>query len=138
MIVGIPQIGIDLIEPERLQDRLGRSPGLDKELFTERELAYCRAQPRPQEHLAGRFCAKEATAKALGMDGFEPLEIEVVDGGEAAGLVLHGGAKAIADALCVEVTISISHLRGTAAAVALALSPELRATKGKPRRRPKT
>ena len=118
-----PQIGIDLIEPDRLRDRLQRTPGLDIELFTAAELEYCRAQSSPFEHLAARFCAKEAVAKALGLDGFEPLEIEVVEGGEKARLALHGDASALAQALDVKVSISLTHLRGMAGAVALALPP---------------
>ena len=58
-----PLIGIDLIEPERLRRKLGRSPGLANRLFHAGELAYCRAQAVPERHLAARFSAKEAVTK---------------------------------------------------------------------------
>lgn len=121
MEVHAPMIGIDLVEPNRLRDRLSRTRGLDVELFTSGELAYCRAQPAPQEHLAARFCAKEATAKALGLDGFDPLEVEVIDGGPAARLALHGDAQDRAELLGVVVSVSLTHVSGMAAAVVLAL-----------------
>lgn len=116
-----PLIGIDLVEPKRLQDRLDRTQGLDKEIFTSGEITYCLAQPLPYENLAARFCAKEAAAKALGLDGFEPLEIEVVEGGPTARLILHGDAKARAESLGVVVSVSLTHIQSTAAAVVLAL-----------------
>jgi holo-[acyl-carrier protein] synthase len=121
-----PQVGIDLIEPDRIRDRLQRSPDLEGEIFTQAERDYCRAQPSPYEHLAARFCAKEAVAKALGMDGFEPLDIEIIEGGEVVDLALHGDAQAVAHAHRLEVSISLSHISGMAAAVALALPAELR------------
>ncbi len=121
-----PQVGIDLMEPDRIRDRLERSPELEGEIFTQGEREYCRAQQSPYEHLAARFCAKEAVAKALGLDGFEPLDIEIIEGGEVVDLALHGDALAVAHAHGLEVSISLSHIGGMAAAVALALPPELR------------
>lgn len=122
-----PQAGIDLIEPDRLRRRLQRTPALESEIFTQGEREYCRAQPSPYEHLAARFCAKEAVAKALGMDGFEPLDIEVIAGGELVDIALHGDAEALANAYGLEVSISLCHISDMAAAIALAFPPEFRA-----------
>jgi holo-[acyl-carrier protein] synthase len=115
-----PLVGIDLVEPERLAERIARHPALRSELFREGELEYSDRQAKPAEHLAARYAAKEATVKALGLDGFDPLDIEVVEGGERTGLRLHGDASRRADELGVGVSISLSHLPGIAAAVALA------------------
>ena len=115
-----PLIGLDLVEPERLRERLERTPGLEHELFLAGELSYCRQQPEPALHLAARFAAKEAVVKALGIDGFDPLEIEVVAGGEQTELLLHGDVAGRAAALRVEVKISLTHLPAIAGAVALA------------------
>lgn len=111
---------MDLVEPRRLRDRLDRTKGLDRTLFTEGELAYCLAQPEPAEHLAGRFSAKEAVVKALGIDGFDPLDIEVVGGGADVQLELHGAVAAAAVDLQVSVSISMTHLASLAGAVAIA------------------
>jgi holo-[acyl-carrier protein] synthase len=116
-----PLIGIDLLEPARLRKSFDRTPDLRTTLFLAGELQYCDAQAEPFEHLAARFCAKEAVVKALGLDGWEPLEIEVLEGGERCALVLHGAVAARAEELGVTVTVSLTHLAGVAGAVALAL-----------------
>lgn len=116
-----PLIGIDLLEPQRLAVRLERTPSLETALFTAGEVAYCTAQPHPAEHLAARFCAKEAVVKALGIDGFDPLDVEVVSGGADVSIRLHGPVAARAEDLMVSVSISMSHLGSMAAAVAQAL-----------------
>jgi holo-[acyl-carrier protein] synthase len=115
-----PLIGIDLLEPERLSERLRRNPALREELFLPGELAYADSQHDPHKHLAARLSAKEAVVKALGIDGWDPLDIEVTGGGEQAGLLLHGAVQERAAALGVEVTISMSHLDSMAAAIAMA------------------
>ena len=120
-----PLIGVDLVEPERLKDRLRELCEL-REIFTEAETAFCTSQLHPEEHLAARFCAKEAVVKALGIDGFDPTEIEVVGGGADVRLRLHGHALERARELDVHVTISMSHLPSMACAVALALPSPIR------------
>jgi holo-[acyl-carrier protein] synthase len=116
----VPLIGIDLLEPDRLGERLTRNPALREELFLPGELAYADAQHDPNKHLAARLSAKEAVVKALGIDGWDPLDIEVVGGAEETGLHLHRGVRERAAALGVEVTISMTHLDSVAAAVAMA------------------
>jgi holo-[acyl-carrier protein] synthase len=117
----VPLIGLDLVETGRLQARLERTPGLDRELFLEGELDHCRQQTDAYQRLAARFAAKEAVIKALGIDGWDPLEIEVVSGGADTTVRLHGDVAARAAALGVEVTVSLTHLPAIAAAAALAL-----------------
>jgi holo-[acyl-carrier protein] synthase len=115
-----PLIGIDLVETERLADGLARTPQLVDDLFLKQEQAYAAAQPRPIEHLAARFAAKEAVVKALGMKSFEPLDVEVTDGGERCGLRLHGDAADRAAELDVIVSISLTHIGSLGGAIALA------------------
>jgi holo-[acyl-carrier protein] synthase len=55
-------IGIDLLEIDRLEAALERRPRLAQRLFTADELAYATGKARPGQHLAARFCAKEAVA----------------------------------------------------------------------------
>jgi holo-[acyl-carrier protein] synthase len=112
-------IGIDILEPDRLQRALERRPGLRGRLFTDGEVAYASSRARPEQHLAGRFCAKEAVTKALGLDVFAPHEIELVGGGKEASVRLHGAAAERAAALRVAVSVSMTHVRGLAAAVAV-------------------
>lgn len=115
-----PYVGIDLLEPDRLAERLRKNPALGPTLFTDHEREYCDAQHNPHEHLAARFCAKEAVIKALGIDGWDPLDVEITGGGPDVGVRLLGDVAARATQLGVTVTISMTHLAGVAAAVALA------------------
>jgi holo-[acyl-carrier protein] synthase len=114
-------LGVDLLEIDRLERALARRPGLRERLFTAAEIAYASRQGRPGQHLAARFCAKEAVSKALAMDVLRPREIEVVPGpGGAPEVALHGAVARRASALGVEVRVSLTHTRATAAAVAVA------------------
>jgi holo-[acyl-carrier protein] synthase len=107
-------IGLDLLEIERLEAALARRPALAARLFTEGERAYAAARSRPGQHLAARFCAKEAVAKALALEAWSWRDIEVVSEGGAPRIVLHGVLAERG-----EVDVSLTHSRGTAGAVAV-------------------
>ena len=113
-------IGVDLLEIDRLERALERRPGLASRLFTDAELRYASGRARPGQHLAARFCAKEAVAKALGLDALNFREVEVLGSGGPPEVLLHGAAAARAAALGVRVKISLTHTRRDAAAVAIA------------------
>ena len=113
-------IGLDLLEIDRLEQALERRPGLAERLFSDGERGYAAAQGRPGQHLAARFCAKEAVSKALQMEVLRPREIEVVGGGDGPPRVaLHGAAAQRAAELGVDVHVSLTHTRSTAGAVAM-------------------
>ncbi len=114
-----PSVGIDLLEIDRLERALARTPRLAERLFTEAERGYAAARARPGQHLAARFCAKEAVAKALGLEAWSWREVEVLGGGPPQ-VRLHGGVAARAQALGVSVAVSLTHSRRDAAAVAIA------------------
>jgi holo-[acyl-carrier protein] synthase len=103
-------VGIDLLEIERLERALERRPKLAERLFTPREREYAAGKGRPGQHLAARFCAKEAVAKALRLHSWEWHDIEVLPGPE---LVLHGPLAGH------EVHVSLTHSKGMAGAVAM-------------------
>jgi holo-[acyl-carrier protein] synthase len=115
------KVGIDLLEIERLERALERRPRLALRLFTDGERAYATARARPGQHLAARFCAKEAVAKALELEAWSFLDIEVVnDASGAPAVLLHGAVSARAQELGVHVNVSLTHTRLEAAAVAVA------------------
>jgi holo-[acyl-carrier protein] synthase len=65
MIVGT---GIDIVEIERITAIIERSPKILERILTEQERAKLPEVKRKQiEYLAGRFAAKEAFSKALGV-----------------------------------------------------------------------
>ena len=60
-------IGVDIVKVERVSAALERfGQRMEKRLFTEGELTYCRSHRDPLPHLAARFAAKEAAFKAIG------------------------------------------------------------------------
>ncbi len=115
-----PSVGIDLLEIERLERALERRPRLAQRLFTDGERAYAGARARPGQHLAARFCAKEAVAKALGLTAWSFLDIEVVSAEGAPSVALHGAVAERAAELGVEVSLSLTHTSRDAGAIAIA------------------
>jgi holo-[acyl-carrier protein] synthase len=112
-------IGVDLLEIERLERALERRPRLAERLFTDAERAYAASRARPGQHLAARFCAKEAVAKALGLSAWSFRDVEVV-AGEPPAVRLSGVVAERAASLGVTISVSLTHTRGQAAAVAIA------------------
>jgi holo-[acyl-carrier protein] synthase len=111
-------IGIDLLEIDRLETALERRPRLAERLFTADELAYAAGKARPGQHLAARFCAKEAVAKALGLERWSFQDVEVVATGAAPEVRLSGPAGERAKELAGTVRVSLTHTGRTAGAVA--------------------
>ncbi len=115
--------GIDLVEIDRLQ---GLRPEIRERflqrVFTPRELAEAGGS---DASLAGRFAVKEAVSKALGTGigalGWQQIEVERGAAGEPV-LHLYGSALAEAERQGLMVwSISITHSRTQAVAVAVAL-----------------
>ena len=124
-------IGLDLLEIARLERALARRPRLAERVFTAEERAYAGRRARPAQHLAARFCAKEAVVKALGLQGWSFREVEVVAGEGAPSVRLSGAAAARAHELAVAPLVSLTHERSVAAAAAvLAPAGERRAWGG--------
>lgn len=118
--------GVDLIEIERIRNAIDRhGERFLTRVYTTAELDYCGSRI---ESLAGRFAAKEATAKALQTgiwrDGVNWVDIEVTRNGASGApfLALHHGAAAKAAELgLAEWSVSLSHDRARAIAVVVAL-----------------
>ena len=119
------EVGMDLIEIERIEDAMKRHPdGFSKRVFTPVENAYCGKKKNASLHYAGRFAAKEAVLKALGTGlrgGIHWTDVEVTNdmlGKPAATLT----GKALEIALqknMMQLEISITHCKGFASAVAV-------------------
>jgi holo-[acyl-carrier protein] synthase len=112
-------IGLDLIELERIERALRRERFRER-VYTEAERAYCDSRANPVQSYAGRFAAKEAVGKALGIGvHFTWREIEVV-GRPKPKVRLVGSTAAFAERLgVVEIDVSLTHSRQLAAAVAV-------------------
>ncbi|MGI6294526.1 MAG: holo-ACP synthase [Armatimonadota bacterium] len=111
-------LGIDIVDCERIREICERSPAFLKRVFTDVEQRYSMGKPSIYQHLAARFAAKEATAKALG-GPFSWQEVEVINSvsGKPA-LNLFGRARSAA--VGVHLHLSISHTDQYACAVVVA------------------
>jgi holo-[acyl-carrier protein] synthase len=112
--VAVIGVGIDVVDIDRFELSLERTPTLRERLFTPAEAG------RPIASLAARFAAKEALAKALGAPhGMAWHDAEVVseDSGRPL-LAIRGTVQARADELGVRsLHLSLSHDAGIASAV---------------------
>jgi holo-[acyl-carrier protein] synthase len=116
------EIGIDLIDIDRIVAVLERFPDRFRtRVLTDLEQRYCGGRV---ERIAGRWAAKEAISKVLGLGvrGVGWREIEILPNRAGAPQVrLYERAARRAAALGLEeVTVSISHERRMAVAVAVA------------------
>ena len=119
--------GIEIVETTRIRERLERSgEQFEMEYFTAIERNAPPLGAKRIEYLAGRFAAKEAILKALGI-GNNPniskldIEIQRLPSGKPS-VVLRGKCQEIAEELGIKQwLLSISHTSSYAAASAIAL-----------------
>ena len=115
------EVGIDIIETKRIGRVLSKfDERFLRRVYTEWERGYCR---RNVLHLAGRWAAKEAVSKVLGLGvrGVGWREIEILRTPRGQPIVkLHGRAEDRRKVLGLgAMTVSISHIRELAVAVAV-------------------
>lgn len=118
----IKGIGNDIIEIERIRRSINRNgESFIKRLFTEKEQEYCAQFKDSSQNFAGRFAAKEAIAKALGIGfgrdlSFQDIEILGNDKGKP---IVHFSEKATKYFQKPNILLSISHSDHYATAVAI-------------------
>jgi holo-[acyl-carrier protein] synthase len=117
---GTTELGIDIIKVDRIRDTLERfGTRFSRRVLTPAEQRYVRDRP---ETMAGRWAAKEAVSKVLGLGvrgiGWRDIEVERLPTGQPA-VRLHGRAAARADQLGMgRIALSISHESDYAVAIA--------------------
>lgn len=121
MIIGT---GIDLVEVERIQEKLLKGNGFREKVFSRGEIAYCESQTNMAQHFAARFAAKEAFLKAIGQGlqaGYELCELEVVVDAMGKPSLRVGGAflNFLPSDHPVRIHVSMSHLHTVASAVVI-------------------
>jgi holo-[acyl-carrier protein] synthase len=120
---GTTELGIDIIKVERIRSTLARfGPRFSRRVLTPAENRYVRDRP---ETLAGRWAAKEAVSKVLGLGvrgiGWTEIEIERLPTG-APSVRLHGRAERRAEQLGMDrIAVSISHESEYAVAIAFGI-----------------
>jgi len=118
-------VGVDIIEIERMEKVIARTPRIIQRVFTDNERAYAQSKVRPAIHYALFFAAREAVHKALGT-GFVSMKYTDVEvDHDRFGrpiVVLHGNAQELARAqgiVDIELSLSYTHQVGVASAVAI-------------------
>src|SRR5207253_5177156 len=121
---GTTELGIDIIKVERIGRTLSKfGRRFARRVLTPAEDRYVRDRP---ETLAGRWAAKEAVSKVLGLGvrgiGWTEIEIRRTRAGQPT-VTLHGRAEARREAIGLKspLSVSISHIRDLAVAVAVGL-----------------
>ena len=123
---GTTELGIDIIRVSRIADSLARfGDRFIRRVLTPREAAYVRGRA---ETMAGRWAAKEAVSKVLGLGvrgiGWRDIEVERLPTGQPA-VVLHGRAEKRAEQLGMgRIALSISHEDEYAVAIAYGVRTE--------------
>lgn len=122
MILGL---GIDIVEVERIRSTYEKhGERLLSRILRPDEISFCLSHRDPTQHIAARFAAKEAIAKAFGTGisehlGWQDMEIGRRESGEPF-VILHGAAlKLLADRGARGLMISLSHTPNYATAVAV-------------------
>jgi phosphopantetheine--protein transferase-like protein len=114
------EVGIDIIKVARIRDTLARFGGrFSRRVLTSNEQRYVRDRP---ETFAGRWAAKEAVSKVLGLGvrgiGWRDIEVERLPTGQPA-VRLHGRAAERAEQLGMgRIALSITHESDYAVAIA--------------------
>jgi holo-[acyl-carrier protein] synthase len=120
---GTTELGIDIIKVERIQRSLDRfGERFTRRVLTTGEQRYVRGRA---ETMAGRWAAKEAVSKVLGLGvrgiGWRDIEVERLPTGQPA-IRLHGRAAARAEQLGMgRIALSISHESDYAVAIAFGI-----------------
>jgi holo-[acyl-carrier protein] synthase len=122
--IGVPagttELGIDIIKVDRIRASIERfGERFSRRVLTTSEQRYVRMRP---ETFAGRWAAKEAVSKVLGLGvrgiGWKDIEVERLPTGQPS-VRLHGRAAARAEQLGMErIALSISHESDYAVAIA--------------------
>lgn len=110
-------IGTDIIEIERIARAVEDNPRFARKVFTKAELDYCLGKQSCYPHLAGRFAAKEAAAKAIGRS-LSWQDVEILSGVDGKPDVRLSGQAAELTKGC-RMMLSLSHSRNYATATAI-------------------
>jgi holo-[acyl-carrier protein] synthase len=110
-------IGTDIIEIERIARVVQDHPRFKTRIYTKAELDYCLGKKSCHAHLAARFAAKEAVAKAIGQS-LSWQDVEIANGDHGKPVVkLSGKAKRLTKSKRILLTMSHSENYATATAI---------------------
>lgn len=116
-------IGIDLVEIQRIEHAVKRTPRFLQRVFTSREVHYCMEKKNPYPSLAVRFAAKEAVRKLhpeMSRGKFQDIEVINDESGRPS-ILLHGLVlEKSRQELIGNINVSLSHSENHAIASVIA------------------
>lgn len=121
MILGV---GIDMIEVDRVREKIERNVAFRDAIFSAEEIDWCERQVNKAENYAARFAAKEAFLKATGRGlalGYELSDIQIInDAWGRPSVHLRGVYQEEAEkSNWNRIHVTLSHLKQTACAVVI-------------------
>ncbi|WP_297131943.1 holo-ACP synthase [Terrisporobacter sp.] len=122
--MNIIDIGIDIIEIERIREALNKKGNFLKKMFTDKEIKMFEQKGNSVQTIAGNFAAKEAISKSLGLGirGYNFRDIEILrdDLGKPIVKTYNNLEQICINYSVLEIKVSISHGRDYAVANAIA------------------
>lgn len=126
--MNILDIGVDIVEIDRIKDAIDKNDRFLYRLFTDAEIDYFKTKNFKIETIAGNFTAKEAISKAIGtgIRNFNIKDIEVIRNSLGKPIVkTYNNLKQICiDYNILEIKVSISHSEKYAVANAIVITKE--------------
>jgi len=121
MIAGL---GIDIVEVERIEEKIQKDNGFRELVVSENKIAYSESQTNKFEHYAARFAAKEAFFKALGtgwLNGTAFNEVEIINNeiGKPEIVLLDKTGATISSMNFSNILVSLTHIKKMASAVVI-------------------
>jgi holo-[acyl-carrier protein] synthase len=119
--------GIDIVEITKFRTVIQKHENFIPDIFTERERNYCLSMKNSHIHFAGRFAAKEASLKALGIgisgtgidNSLKDVEVIPTPSGKPC-LSFGGWAAKVSNKKHIDqLTVSITHSSRYAVATAI-------------------
>ncbi len=115
-------LGTDIVEIDRIEKAMNKTEKFMEKVFSPVEIEYCQKKTNKYESFAGRFCAKEAIAKAMGtgVRNFELTDISIINDslGKPYGVFYGNLEEYFRDK---DIMLTISHCKAYATATAIIL-----------------
>ena len=126
--MNILDIGVDIVEIDRIKEALTKNERFLNKLFTKNEIEYYKSKNFKVETIAGNFAAKEAISKAIGTGirnfKFSDMEILRNDLGKPVVKTYNNLKQICIDFNVLDIKVSISHSNKYAVANAIAITKE--------------
>ena len=117
-------LGTDLIEVDRVSEKITRESGFRELVFSREEIIYCESKANKYSHYAARFAAKEAFFKALGTGWiggthFNEVQLTNDERGKPSIVLLGETKNTLASLGIINILVSLSHIKAMATAVVI-------------------